>query len=144
MHPSARILAQNKVDGTTSRPSATSSCTSAGVSLRTGRSVASHHVKRCMKAGSFVCADQEVFSSGIVQLLMPLCAPGYCGIAGTLPWQGIKANTKQEKYHKIMEKKMSTPVEVLCKGYPCKLLDYTPFFTAIVHRLQFLLPAKDV
>ncbi|CDJ48389.1 Casein kinase one (CK1) TgCK1b, putative [Eimeria brunetti] len=38
--------------------------------------------------------------------------------AGALPWQGIKANTKQEKYHKIMEKKMSTPVEVLCKGFP--------------------------
>lgn len=32
---------------------------------------------------------------------------------GSLPWQGIKANTKQEKYHKIMEKKMSTPVEVM-------------------------------
>ncbi|KAL8455142.1 hypothetical protein Emag_000979 [Eimeria magna] len=42
--------------------------------------------------------------------------------AGTLPWQGIKANTKQEKYHKIMEKKMSTPVEVLCKGYPGEYL----------------------
>lgn len=44
--------------------------------------------------------------------------------AGTLPWQGIKANTKQEKYHKIMEKKMSTPVEVLCKGYPAEFATY--------------------
>ncbi|KAL8436194.1 hypothetical protein ACSSS7_001924 [Eimeria intestinalis] len=44
--------------------------------------------------------------------------------AGTLPWQGIKANTKQEKYHKIMEKKMSTPVEVLCKGYPPEFATY--------------------
>ncbi|KAF4644422.1 putative casein kinase I [Toxoplasma gondii] len=43
---------------------------------------------------------------------------------GTLPWQGIKANTKQEKYHKIMEKKMSTPVEVLCKGYPSEFATY--------------------
>eukprot|EP00922_Rhytidocystis_sp_ex-Travisia-forbesii_P022380 GHVS01032767.1.p1 GENE.GHVS01032767.1~~GHVS01032767.1.p1 ORF type:complete len:537 (-),score=104.14 GHVS01032767.1:875-2317(-) len=44
--------------------------------------------------------------------------------AGTLPWQGIKANTKQEKYHKIMEKKMTTPVEILCKGYPTEFATY--------------------
>eukprot|EP00922_Rhytidocystis_sp_ex-Travisia-forbesii_P022379 GHVS01032766.1.p1 GENE.GHVS01032766.1~~GHVS01032766.1.p1 ORF type:complete len:541 (-),score=104.95 GHVS01032766.1:1147-2601(-) len=44
--------------------------------------------------------------------------------AGTLPWQGIKANTKQEKYHKIMEKKMTTPVEILCKGYPSEFATY--------------------
>ena len=37
---------------------------------------------------------------------------------GTLPWQGLKATTKKQKYEKISEKKMSTPVEVLCKGYP--------------------------
>lgn len=39
-------------------------------------------------------------------------------LKGYLPWQGIKANNKQEKYHKIMEKKMTTPVEILCKGLP--------------------------
>jgi len=37
---------------------------------------------------------------------------------GSLPWQGLKANTKKQKYEKIMEKKMSTPIEGLCKGYP--------------------------
>jgi len=37
---------------------------------------------------------------------------------GTLPWQGLKASTKEEKYRKIMESKMSTPVETLCKGHP--------------------------
>ncbi|VDN38645.1 unnamed protein product [Gongylonema pulchrum] len=31
---------------------------------------------------------------------------------GTLPWQGLKAATKKQKYEKISEKKMSTPVEV--------------------------------
>lgn len=41
-------------------------------------------------------------------------------LKGYLPWQGIKANNKQEKYHKIMEKKMTTPVEILCKGLPSK------------------------
>merc|ERR1719401_1781828 len=38
-------------------------------------------------------------------------------IRGSLPWQGLKANAKKEKYDKIMEKKMSTSLEVLCKGY---------------------------
>ena len=35
---------------------------------------------------------------------------------GSLPWQGLKAATKKQKYEKISEKKMSTPVEVLCPG----------------------------
>ena len=35
---------------------------------------------------------------------------------GSLPWQGLKAATKKQKYEKISEKKMSTMVEVLCKG----------------------------
>lgn len=37
---------------------------------------------------------------------------------GTLPWQGLKAATKRQKYDKISEKKMSTPVEELCRGFP--------------------------
>jgi casein kinase 1 len=43
---------------------------------------------------------------------------------GSLPWQGLKANDKKEKYEKIMEKKMSTPVEVLCKHFPCEFVTY--------------------
>ncbi|KAI0210828.1 Casein kinase I [Lamellibrachia satsuma] len=39
-------------------------------------------------------------------------------VRGSLPWQGLKAATKKQKYEKISEKKMSTPVEALCKGYP--------------------------
>lgn len=38
---------------------------------------------------------------------------------GSLPWQGLKATTKKDKYDKIMEKKMSTPIEILCKHFPC-------------------------
>ena len=37
----------------------------------------------------------------------------------SLPWQGLKAATKKQKYERISEKKMSTPIEVLCKGFPC-------------------------
>lgn len=43
---------------------------------------------------------------------------------GVLPWQGMKANTKQQKYEKISEKKMSTPIEVLCKGSPAEFSMY--------------------
>ena len=33
-------------------------------------------------------------------------------LRGSLPWQGMKAATKKQKYEKISEKKMSTPIEV--------------------------------
>lgn len=39
-------------------------------------------------------------------------------LRGSLPWQGVKAVTKKQKYDKISEKKMSTPLEVLCKNQP--------------------------
>ncbi|XP_025220381.1 casein kinase I isoform X2 [Theropithecus gelada] len=42
----------------------------------------------------------------------------------SLPWQGLKAITKKQKYEKISEKKMSTPVEVLCKGFPAEFAMY--------------------
>ena len=45
---------------------------------------------------------------------------------GSLPWQGLKAATKKQKYEKISEKKMSTPMEVLCKGYACKCGSIVP------------------
>jgi len=37
---------------------------------------------------------------------------------GNLPWQGMKAKNRKEKYQKIMEKKISTTPEILCKNYP--------------------------
>ena len=40
----------------------------------------------------------------------------------SLPWQGLKAATKKQKYEKISEKKMSTPVEVLCKVGDAKMI----------------------
>ncbi len=41
-------------------------------------------------------------------------------VRGKLPWQGVQAQNKAEKYHKIMEKKMATPVEYLCADLPRK------------------------
>jgi casein kinase 1 delta len=46
---------------------------------------------------------------------------------GSLPWQGLKAATKKQKYERISEKKMSTPVEVLCRGYPSEFATYLNF-----------------
>lgn len=43
---------------------------------------------------------------------------------GSLPWQGLKAATKKQKYEKISEKKMSTNVEVLCKSFPAEFSMY--------------------
>ena len=43
-------------------------------------------------------------------------------LRGTLPWQNLKAATKRQKYERISEKKMATPIEELCKGFPCMFL----------------------
>ncbi|KAL4590543.1 hypothetical protein LXL04_003475 [Taraxacum kok-saghyz] len=45
-------------------------------------------------------------------------------LRGSLPWQGLKAGTKKQKYDKISEKKMLTPIEVLCKSYPSEFTQY--------------------
>lgn len=43
---------------------------------------------------------------------------------GSLPWQNLKAANKKQKYERISEKKMSTPIEVLCKGFPAEFAMY--------------------
>jgi len=48
-----------------------------------------------------------------------------------LPWQGLKANTKKEKYSRIAEKKMSTPVEVLCKNFPNEFATFLNYCRAL-------------
>ncbi|KAF5743064.1 casein kinase I isoform delta-like [Tripterygium wilfordii] len=45
-------------------------------------------------------------------------------LKGSLPWQGLKAGTKKQKYEKISEKKVSTSIEVLCRGYPSEFASY--------------------
>jgi len=45
-------------------------------------------------------------------------------LRGSLPWQNLKATNKKDKYRQIMEKKMSTPVETLCKGFPHQFVKY--------------------
>lgn len=39
-------------------------------------------------------------------------------LRGSLPWQGLKADTLKERYQKIGDTKRATPIEILCEGYP--------------------------
>jgi len=50
---------------------------------------------------------------------------------GTLPWQGLRAKTKAQKYEKISEKKLSTPVEELCKGAPAEFATYQNYVRSL-------------
>ncbi|XP_047308999.1 casein kinase 1-like protein 3 [Impatiens glandulifera] len=45
-------------------------------------------------------------------------------LRGGLPWQGLKADNKKQKYDRICEKKLSTPIEALCKSHPVEFASY--------------------
>ncbi|XP_044340330.1 casein kinase I isoform X1 [Triticum aestivum] len=42
----------------------------------------------------------------------------------SLPWQGLKAGTKKQKYEKISERKIATSIEALCRGYPSEFQSF--------------------
>jgi serine/threonine protein kinase len=48
-------------------------------------------------------------------------------LRGNLPWQGLKAANKKQKYERISEKKMATSVEELCRGFPTEFSTYLNF-----------------
>nr|XP_031839582.1 casein kinase I isoform X2 [Nomia melanderi] len=54
-------------------------------------------------------------------------------LRGSLPWQGLKADTLKERYQKIGETKRNTPIEVLCDGHPEEMATYLRY----VRRLDF-------
>lgn len=45
-------------------------------------------------------------------------------LRGSLPWQGLKAGNKKQKYDKISEKKVATSIEALCRSYPTEFASY--------------------
>ncbi|KAH8324534.1 hypothetical protein KR074_009946, partial [Drosophila pseudoananassae] len=68
---------------------------------------------------------------------------GYCMMyfnIGNLPWQGITAATKKQKYEKILEKKTSVSIEELCKGFPAEFALYMKY----VRNLRFKEPPDHV
>ena len=50
-----------------------------------------------------------------------------------LPWQGMQGSTKQSKYDKIMEKKLSVNINILCKDLPMEFSVYLKY----VRNLRF-------
>lgn len=48
-------------------------------------------------------------------------------LKGQLPWQGLRAKNIKEKYRKIKDKKITTKIEDLCKGFPDELRDYCSY-----------------
>jgi len=45
-------------------------------------------------------------------------------LRGSLPWQGLKAETLKERYTKIGDTKRTTPIETLCENYPEEMATY--------------------
>jgi len=45
-------------------------------------------------------------------------------LRGSLPWQGLPARGKQDKYQKIKDRKLNTPVEEFCRGFPEEFATY--------------------
>uniref|UniRef100_A0A182LZ08 non-specific serine/threonine protein kinase n=1 Tax=Anopheles culicifacies TaxID=139723 RepID=A0A182LZ08_9DIPT len=54
-------------------------------------------------------------------------------LRGSLPWQGLKADTLKERYQKIGDTKRATPIDVLCDGHPEEFAKYLRY----VRRLDF-------
>jgi len=54
-------------------------------------------------------------------------------LRGSLPWQGLKAETLKERYQKIGDTKRASPIEVLCENFPEELATYLRY----VRRLDF-------
>lgn len=50
---------------------------------------------------------------------------------GSLPWQGLKAATKRQKYDRIMEKKITTPNDILTQGLPREFLEYMNYIKTL-------------
>ena len=68
-------------------------------------------------------------------------------LRGSLPWQGLKADTLKERYQKIGDTKRATPIEVLCENYPgkCKSeLNLQHIFSAIHRRVFSMTTSKTV
>lgn len=45
-------------------------------------------------------------------------------LRGSLPWQGLKVDKREDRYKKIYDKKKSTSPEELCEGFPSNNLYY--------------------
>jgi len=51
---------------------------------------------------------------------------------GRLPWQGIKADSRKEFNQKVMEKKIITPAEILCRSLPREFATYLNYCRTLI------------
>lgn len=54
-------------------------------------------------------------------------------LRGSLPWQGLKADTLKERYQKIGDTKRATTIDSLCENHPEEMATYLRY----VRRLDF-------
>ena len=55
-------------------------------------------------------------------------------LRGKLPWQGIHVKKKEDRYHRIMEIKMETTPEDLCKGFPQEFEAYIRYCRGLEYK----------
>ena len=55
-------------------------------------------------------------------------------VRGSLPWQGLKVNNKEDRYKKIRDKKRATSSKELCDGFPKELEN----FVSYTRKLEFM------
>lgn len=48
-------------------------------------------------------------------------------LLGKLPWQGLRAENKKEKYNRILDYKLSVTIPDLCSGLPIEFQDYLTY-----------------
>jgi hypothetical protein len=46
---------------------------------------------------------------------------------GSLPWQGLKASSRKEFHQMVLQKKINTPIEVLCNRLPIEFATYLQY-----------------
>jgi casein kinase 1 gamma len=74
-------------------------------------------------------------------------------LRGSLPWQGLKADTLKERYKKIGETKQTTKIEDLCKDHPKEFADFlryarnldfseTPDYKKLVRMFENLMKSR--
>ena len=48
-------------------------------------------------------------------------------LRGSLPWEGLKANNKKDRYKKICDKKKSISAKDLCRGFPVEFENFVSY-----------------
>lgn len=54
-------------------------------------------------------------------------------LKGTLPWQGLKGLSNEEKERAVMEKKSKMSSEHLCSGLPVEFVSYFRYVKSLQH-----------